>query len=114
MESLLLRPSQGFGGNVHLFQGSRETKGNKGTKTILGKKEHTKTNFRFFLGVGWGGGGTGEQARNKRIGITASWEDSLLYTGSSMREEYLLLYDKYLTMYGEMEFFGEFNKFHVK
>ena len=62
----------GFLGKVYLFQGSRETNGNKGTKTILGKSEHTKTNFRFFFFFFWGGGGAGEQARNKRIGINPS------------------------------------------
>ena len=56
-----MRPSQGFWGTGEqglLFQGNTGTKanfeGNRGTKTILGNREHRKQIFDFW--------GTGEQA----------------------------------------------------
>ena len=37
------------GGKGHLFQGNRGTKATlRGTNTILGNREHTKTNFRVM------------------------------------------------------------------
>ena len=46
-------------GKGYLFQGKREQRsnfeGNRGTKTILGNREHKKTNFRF-----WGNRGTSQ------------------------------------------------------
>ena len=52
---LLLRPSQGFWGtgeNGIYFRGTGEQRpnfeGNRGTKTILGNREHKKTNFQFL------------------------------------------------------------------
>ena len=52
---LLLRPSQGFWGtgeNGIYFRGTGEQRpnfeGNRGTKTILGNREHNKTNFQFL------------------------------------------------------------------
>ena len=52
-----MRPSQGFWGTGeqgHSFQGN---KGQilRGTKTLLGSREHKKTNFRF-----WGNRGTSQ------------------------------------------------------
>ena len=53
--SCTLMPSQGFGeqGNQGIyFRGTGEQRSNfeenRGTKTILGNREHKKTNFRFF------------------------------------------------------------------
>ena len=50
-----MRPSQGFWGtgeNGIYFRGTGEQRsnfeGNRGTKTILGNREHKKTNFRFL------------------------------------------------------------------
>ena len=52
---LLLRPSQGFWGtgeNGIYFRGTGEQRpnfeGNRGTKSILGNREHKKTNFHFL------------------------------------------------------------------
>ena len=39
--------------------------GNKGAKTIVGKREHTKTNFRFLCVCGGGGGGRGTSQEQK-------------------------------------------------
>ena len=51
----IMRSSQGFWGTGetgHLFQGNREQRpnfeGNRGTTTILGNREHMKTNFRYL------------------------------------------------------------------
>ena len=68
-------PPRGFGEQGKrgiYFRGTGEQRsnfeGNRGTKTILGNREHKKTNFRFF--------GTGEQANlfqgNKGTGTP--WE----------------------------------------
>ena len=50
-----MRPSQGYWGigeKGYLFQGNEEQRsnfeGNRGTKTILGNREHKKTHFRFL------------------------------------------------------------------
>ena len=55
----LRRPSHGFcgtGGEGIYFRGTEEHRlnfeGNRGTKTILGNREHTKTNFRFWGNMG--------------------------------------------------------------
>ena len=63
-QTLTLRPSQGFWGTGEkgiLSRGTGEQKPNferkRGTKTILGNREHKNTNFRFL-----GNRGTGEQA----------------------------------------------------
>ena len=64
----LWRPSQGFRGTGetgHLFQGTGEQRlnfeGNRGTKTILGNREHKKTNFRFLGNMGTNQFISGEQ-----------------------------------------------------
>ena len=48
-----MRPSQGFwgtGGKRAFISGEQGNKGQilRGTKTILGNREHKKTNFRFL------------------------------------------------------------------
>ena len=72
-----VRPSQGFWGTGeqgHLFQGNRGTKKGqilRGTKTILGNREHKKTNFRFLGNRGTSQFISGEQGNRYPPGRAA-------------------------------------------
>ena len=77
----VVRPSQGFwetGEKGIYFRGTGEQRpnfeGNKGTKTILGNREHKKTNFPFLGNRGTSQFISGEQGNRYPLGASVVYD----------------------------------------